>query len=99
MGLVLKLVLVTFGLLFAVSMIVAALIVVAIQLVKALLTGKKPAAAAVFGRFQRFSPDGLWPRRSSQTTPKTGDVVDVEVREVREDKQLDAAPAGTKPRS
>lgn len=55
---VLKLVLGVFALLFAVSLIAAALIVLAWTLLKALLTGKKPAPAMVFGRFQRFSPQG-----------------------------------------
>jgi hypothetical protein len=93
---VLKLVLAAFGLLFAVSLIAAALIVVMIQLVKALVTGKRPAPAMVFGRLQRFSPEGLWPGTSSKPESKTGDVVDVEVREVREDRQLDSLPTGPK---
>lgn len=95
---VLKLVLAAFGLLFAVSLVTAALIVVVIQLLKALVTGKKPAPAVVFGRFQLFSPECMWPGSSSQPQAKTGDVVDVEVREVLEDRPLDSALSGSKTR-
>ena len=83
---VLKLVLLVLGLVFAVSLIVAALLVVVLNLVKALLTGRKPAPAMVFGRFQRFSPKGMWPgsanREGAKKTSAAGEVVDVEVREI-----------------
>lgn len=86
----LKLLFGVFALLFAVSLITAAVIVLIWTLVKALITGKKPAAAVVFGRFRRFSPPGtekMWP---GATAPKTklADVVDVEAREIRDDKNL-----------
>jgi hypothetical protein len=87
----LKLVLGLFAAVFAVSLLVAALIVVALSLLKSLVTGRKPAPAMVFGRFQRYSPQGMWPGGSDQgnrASPGAGDVVDVEVREVRDDKRL-----------
>jgi hypothetical protein len=87
----LKLVLGLFAAVFAVSLLVAALIVVALSLLKSLVTGRKPAPAMVFGRFQRYSPQGMWPGGASQgnpANPRAGDVVDVEVREVRDDKRL-----------
>jgi hypothetical protein len=85
----LKLLLGLFAAVFAVSLLAAALIVVALSLLKSLVTGRKPAPAMVFGRFQRYSPQGMWPgaRRDAGNAPAS-DVVDVEVREVRDDKRL-----------
>ena len=87
----LKLVLGLFAAVFAVSLLVAALIVVALSLLKSLVTGRKPAPAMVFGRFQRYSPQGMWPGgagRDATNAPRAADVVDVEVREIRDDKRL-----------
>ena len=97
----LKLVLAALGLVFVVSLLAAALIVLAFILLKSLITGKKTAPAMVFGRFQKFSPEGMWPgaaRRegrdgNSGSSGKPGtssDVVDVEVREIKDepDKRL-----------
>ena len=89
----LKLVLAAFGLVFVVSLLAAALIVLAFSLLKSLITGKKTAPAMVFGRFQKFSPEGMWPgasrregRAGSSGKPGTAsDVVDVEVREIKSD--------------
>ena len=78
---VIKLVLAVFGLVFAVSLLLAALIVVVVGLLKSLITGKKPAPVMVFSRFQKFAPGGMWP--GAAKTQNTNDVVDVEVREVR----------------
>ena len=90
---VLKLVLAAFGLILVASLLVAALVVVAFSLLKSLITGKKTAPAMVFGRFQKFSPEGMWPgasRRQSRddSTGRPGtasDVVDVEVREIKDE--------------
>jgi len=87
----LRLVLGLFAAVFAVSLLVAALIVVALSLLKSLVTGRKPAPAMVFGRFQRYSPQGMWPGgagRDAGNAPRASDVVDVEVREVRDDRRL-----------
>lgn len=83
----LRLVFWLFAAVFAVSLLVASLIVIALGLLKALLTGKKPQTAA-FGRFQKFSADAIWPRAGApgRTATREADVVDVEVREVRDDK-------------
>jgi hypothetical protein len=89
----LKLVLAAFGLVFVVSLLAAALIVLAFSLLKSLITGKKTAPAMVFGRFQKFSPEGMWPGASRReghdgSSGKSGtgsDVVDVEVREIKSD--------------
>jgi uncharacterized membrane protein len=95
LGFVLKLV---FGLLaavFALSLLLAALIYVAFSLLVSLFTGRPSTPAMVFGqfrRFQRFSPQGVWSggpaREASPAAPGTGEVVDVEVREVHSDKRL-----------
>lgn len=88
----LKLVLGLFAAVFAISLLAAALIVVLLSLLKSLVTGRKPAPAMVFGRFQRFSPQGMWPGgagRDAASSQRNADVVDVEVREVRNDKRLE----------
>ena len=87
----LKLLLGIFAAVFAISLLLAALVVVALSLLRSLITGRKPAPAMVFGRFQRYSPQGMWPGGPAQSTPagqRAADVVDVEVREVRDDKRL-----------
>lgn len=87
----LKLVLGVFAAVFAISLLVAALIVVVLSVLKSLVTGRKPAPAVVFGRFQRYSPQGMWPGgtgRADAASPRAGDIVDVEVREMRDDKRL-----------
>ena len=85
----LKLALGLFAAIFAISLLAAALVAVALSLIKSLLTGRKPAPAMVFGRFQAFSPEGMWLGRSEPVKPQaTGEVVDVEAREVRNDQRL-----------
>ena len=77
-----KLVLAAFALVFVISLLLLALIVVVLSVLKAVVTGKRPAPAAVFGRFQKFAPGNKWPS-ATRSEPKT-DVVDVEVREITE---------------
>ncbi len=91
---VFKLVLGVFAAIFAVSLLLAALFVVALSLLKALITGRKPAPAVVFGKFQRYSPQGMWPgARTTVDTAARSEVVDVEAREVQEPaRQLDGQP-------
>ena len=76
-----KLILTVLGLVFAISLLGAALIVVLLSLLKSVLTGKKPAPVVVFRNFQKFAPRGIWP--GAAKAQNTGEVVDVEVREVR----------------
>ena len=88
---IIKLVLAAFGLVFAVSLLFAALVVMALSLLKSLITWKKPAPFVAFSQFRQFKRDtrGGWPS-ASKPMPQ-GDVVDVEVREVKEpanDKRL-----------
>lgn len=87
---VLKLALGLMAAVFAVSLLAAALVVLAFSLLKALITGKKPAPAMVFSRFQGYAPQDLWGRKAKPA----GEVVDVEVRELREVPDvLDGTPA------
>ena len=86
---ILKLTLGLFAAVFALSLLAAALVFVALSLLKSLLTGRKPAPAMVFGRFQQFSPQAMWPGRGAPVKPNTaGEVLDVQVREVRNDQRL-----------
>ena len=84
----LKLVLGVLAAVFALSLLAAALIMVLLSILKSLITGRKPAPAVVFGRFQRYSPQGMWPGQGNAANQRASDVVDVEVREVRDDKRL-----------
>lgn len=86
---ILKLVLGVFAAIFALSVLAAALIFVVLSLLKSLFTGRKASPAMVFSRFQQFSPQGMWPgRRTPETTAQADNIVDVEVREVRDEKHL-----------
>ena len=83
---VLKLVLGLMAAVLAVSLLAAALVVLAFALLKALITGKKPAPAMVFSRFRGYAPQGMWPGKGKPA----GEVVDVDVREVHD--VLDGTP-------
>jgi len=86
-----KLVLGLLAAVFAVSLLAAGLIALALSLIKWLVTGKKPGFAIAFSRFRQFSPQNNWSGKFSQKRPEANDVVDVEVREVpeaRNDKRL-----------
>lgn len=89
---ILKLVLGLFAAIFTLSLLAAALIFVVLSLLKSLVTGRKASPAMVFGRFQQFSPEGMWPGRATrpahETAAQADNIVDVEVREVRDEKQL-----------
>lgn len=86
---ILRLILWVFAAIFALSLLAAALVVMTLGLLKALITGKKPQPM-VFGRFQKFSPEAFWPRAGAPggSPTREADVVDVEVREIRDDKRL-----------
>ena len=80
----LKLALAAFGLVFALSLLAAALVLVLLGLLKSLVTGKKPAPFVAFSQFKQFKKgaSGGWPF-ATQAAPQT-DVVDVEMREIKE---------------
>ena len=78
---VLKLVLGLCAAIFAFSLLVATLVVLALGWLKALITGRKPAPSLLFGRFQQFqqfTPRGSAPKGAH------GQVVDVEAREIHD---------------
>ena len=89
---ILKLALSLLAAIFALSLLAATLAVLALGWLKALMTGRKPAPFQLFGRFQQFTPRGAWPGnggpRSSAPGSTGGQVVDVEAREIREEKRL-----------
>ena len=96
---IIKLVLAAFGLVFAVSLLAAALVAVVFGLIKSLMTGKKPALFVAFSQFKRFKQDasGGWPfadKFATQAAPQ-GDVVDVEMREIKEaEPAISSTPVG-----
>ena len=78
-----------FAAIFALSLLFAALVLLALGLLRSLITGQKPKPM-VFGRFQRFTAQAPWSgaaMRGAGAPPAT-EVVDVEVREIRDDKRL-----------
>jgi len=88
----LKLLLGLFAATFTVSLLIAALIVVALSLLASLFTGRKPAPAMVFRRFQQFPHQARWPgsptgKGHASPKPDAGEVVDVEAREVPDEKR------------
>jgi hypothetical protein len=88
---IIKLILAAFGLVFAVSLLLAALIAVVFSLLKSLITWQKPVPFVVYSQFRQFRQGarGGWPF-AQKSTPQS-DVVDVEVREVKDpltDKRL-----------
>ena len=92
-----KLILMVFGLVFAISLLVAALFVVLLSLIKSLITGKKPSSVMAFSRFKKFSPSITWTsalnpaghRDENLKAPSTGEIVDVEVREIKDTKDVE----------
>ena len=74
---------------FAVSLLLAALVILLLGLLKSLITGQKPKPM-VFGRFQRFTAQAPWSGNAMRGAgaPPAAEVVDVEVREIRDEKRL-----------
>ena len=72
---------------FTLSLLAAGLILISFSLLKSLISGKKPKPM-VFGSFQRFSSGNFSPASDPRAAPREAEVVDVEVREIREEKHL-----------
>lgn len=95
---------VVFGLallVFTVSLLLAALVVVAGVSLWALLTGRKPTPVMVFQRFRQQSQrytGGVWPGRGrpGAEPSRSMDVVDVQAHEVPD---VSAAPGAVRPGS
>ncbi|MEZ5646343.1 MAG: hypothetical protein R3E94_11005 [Burkholderiaceae bacterium] len=83
---VFRIVLALAGLVFLVSLMLAGLIAVVLLSLWSLLTGRKPAPAMVFQRFQQRAQShaqGAWTSRGpAAQRPSRGDVVDVQAQEV-----------------
>jgi hypothetical protein len=97
----LKLVLIAAAAVFALSLIFVALLSLVWVLLKALLTGRKPAFVTTFQRFnqarQQFKRGGFGAAGSSGAggfghSASAADVVDVQAHEVRNDQALPYAP-------
>ena len=82
----LRFALLTFAAIFAISLLLASLIVLALGLLRALFTGQKVKPVDL-GKFQRFSAQTRWGKGGNPGAApvRSGEVVDVEVREIHQD--------------
>ncbi|MDB5890397.1 MAG: hypothetical protein JWP47_1228 [Polaromonas sp.] len=67
------------------GLLMLAMVVLALSWLRALVTGRKPAHAWIFGRFQGFPATGSWPGTPAvrpAAGSAQGEIVDVEMREV-----------------
>ena len=99
-----KLVLLAAALVFVLSLLCVALISMVVVLLKALLTGRKPAFVTTFTSFQQASQQfrsGEWPGRAGAGFGRSvpADVMDVQAHEVRNDPVLPYDPSQHKPKS
>lgn len=84
----LKLVMAISAAIIGFGLLLVALAVLAFSLLKALVTGRKPAPFVAFRRFQQFSQQNMrsgGPLRHPAPSAASGQVVDVEVREIPDD--------------
>jgi hypothetical protein len=97
-----RLVLLAAALVFILSLLCVALVSVTWVLLKALLTGRKPAFVTTFTRFRQASQQfrsGEWPTRGGAGFGRAApdDVMDVQAHEVRNDPVLPYGPSQDKP--
>jgi len=87
---ILKLVFALSAAVLAVGLLLVALTVLALSLLKSLITGRKSAPLMAFAHFQKFSRPGMWtggtPRQPSPRAASS-QVIDVEARELRDDRR------------
>jgi hypothetical protein len=87
-GLAFRLLLLAAAAIFTLSLLFAAVVVLIFSVLRALLTGRKPAPAMVWGRFRDFRAQSAWPGqgpgRHAQGGQAPAEVVDVQAREVPE---------------
>ena len=81
---IVKLVLAAFGLVFAISLLLAALVAVVLNLLKSLITLQKPAPFVVYSQFRQFKRDSRGGSPFGKKPAPQTEVVDVEVREVKD---------------
>ena len=95
-----KLALIAFAAVFALVVLIGILVVVAVALIRFLLTGRKPAVFATVSRFRQGAQQfrtGAWPANGSAGGRyNDADVVDVEAREVHEARAVLNAPLSPK---
>ncbi len=95
-----KIALLAFAALFALVVLAGVLVVVAVALIRFLLTGRKPAVFATVSRFQQGAQQfrsGRWPANGSPANRgNDADVVDVEAREVHETRTVLSVPMSPK---
>lgn len=87
---ILKLVFVSSAVVLALVLSLVALMAFVLSLFAALITGRKSAPLMAFSRFQQFSRQRVWPgspSRQPSARATSGQVVDVEVREIPDDKR------------
>ena len=87
---ILKLVFALSAAVLAVGLLLVALTALALSLLKSLITGRKSAPLMAFTRFREFQQQAVWrgaPGRHTSPKPASGQVVDVEVREISDDKR------------
>jgi hypothetical protein len=99
---VLRLLLLALAIAFALGLLGVALLSVVFVLLKALLTWRRPAFVTAIVRFRQASQQfkrGGWngPLSGSNGFPPSGEVVDVQVHEVREDGALAHNPKSERP--
>ena len=71
----------------AVGLLLAALVWVALSLLKSLVTGRKSGPAVAFARFRQFSRRSTWPAHhafSKKPRHASNEVVDVEAYEIKD---------------
>ena len=78
---VFKLLLAALGLVFAIGLLAAALVMLLVGLIRWGVTGKKPGPVVAFSQFRQFRAGQLKPF-SNRPADRSDDVVDVQVREV-----------------
>ena len=87
---ILKLIFVLSAAVIAVGLLFVALTVFALSMLKSLITGRKSAPLAAFAHFQKFSQSGMWtsgPPRQPSSKTATGQVIDVEARELQDERR------------
>ncbi len=95
-----KIALIAFAAVFAVVVVLSALVLVAVALVRFLLTGRKPAVIATFSRARQSAQQfrsGRWSASGFRGSRNgDADIVDVEAREVHETRTVLSVPMSPK---
>jgi hypothetical protein len=81
-----KVTLIALAALFALGVLCGALVLVAVAVIRYLLTGRKPAVWATFSQFRNSAQQfraGRWSGAGGSARPGDADIVDVQAHEVR----------------